>query len=89
MSLFKCPGCRQYSSADRYGELSGVTYTTRQFFDSFEHKPEPDEHDNRCEDCGADEDDFTEIDSSHVYRLQKKLDMPLDEIAKYLNDFRL
>ena len=86
MSLFRCSGCRQYSSADRYGELSGVTYTTKQFFDSFEHHAEPDEEDNRCEMCGADEDEFIEIDSSHVDRLQKKLDMPMDEIAKYLNE---
>ena len=86
MSLYRCTGCRQYSSADRYGELSGVTYTTRQFFDSYEGHAEPDEHDNRCELCGADEEDFIEIDSSHVDRLQAKLDMPLDQLAGYLNE---
>ena len=89
MSLYRCPGCRQYSSQDRHGELSGVTYVTKQFFDSYERHAEPDEEDNRCEDCGQPEEDFIEIDSEHVERLQRKLGMPLDDIAGYLNDYRL
>ena len=86
MSLFRCSGCRQYSSEDRYGELSGVTYTTRRFFDYAEQKYEQDEEDNRCSECGQPEEDFDEIDSEHVERLLRKLDMPLDQLAGYLNE---
>ena len=88
MSLYRCPGCRQYSSESN-GELSGVTYFTRRFYDSYEGKDEQDEVENTCSDCGTDVEEFDEIDSSHVDRLQRKLNMPLDEIAKYLNNFRL
>jgi hypothetical protein len=89
MPLYRCTGCRQYSSEDRHGELSGVTYTTKHFFDSYEGHAEPDEHDDRCELCGTDIDEFDEIASEHAERFQRKLGMPLDEIAKYLNNFKL
>ena len=80
--LYRCSGCRQYSTYNREGELTGVTYYTKHYYSS-------DEEDNRCDDCGALAEDFDEIPADHVERLVRKLKMPLADIAKYLNDFRL
>ena len=85
MSLYRCPGCQQYSSESN-GELSGVIYTTRRFFDVYERKYEQDEEDNRCQSCGTDADEFEQIADSHVERLQRKLDIPAEDIAGYLNE---
>ena len=89
MSLFRCPGCRRYSTYNRYNQLTGVTYTTQHFYDSHERHAEPDEDTNFCTDCRQPEEDFDEIDSSHVERLQRKLGMSMEAIADYLNKYKL
>ena len=89
MSLYRCPGCRRYSTYDRYGELTGVTYLTRRFFDSYEGKYEQDEEDNRCEDCGQLAEDFDKIPKEPTERLQRKLGMTLGDMAGYLNESHL
>ena len=82
MSLYRCPNCRLYSTYDRHNELTGVIYYTKHYYST-------DESYNRCGECGGLEEDFDEIDSSHVERLRRRLKIPLDKIAKYLNQFRL
>jgi hypothetical protein len=85
MALYKCTGCGLYGSEGRYGAISGVTYVTTQFFDSYEGYPQGDEEEARCEDCGTDIEEFEQIEQRHIDRLQRKLNMPLDELAAYLN----
>ena len=80
MSLYRCRGCRRYSTYSQ-GELTGVTYTTKHYIDS------PDEHDNRCDDCGSPAEDYVEIPLEHVERLQRRLGE--SDIAGYLNEQKI
>ena len=75
--LFRCPGCRRYSTYAQ-GELTGVIYTAKRYLDS------PDEHDNRCDNCGYPEPDFDEIPREAIERLQRKLSE--NDLAGYLNE---
>ena len=81
-SLYRCPGCRRYSTYDRYGELSGVTYNRVEFYST-------EEHFDYCEDCGQPAEDFEKIAKEPTERLQRKLGMTLGEMAGYLNSLKL